>query len=63
MRGDTLSFAFVDDKGVLHELQGRVAGSGMEGTFRAGATKGSWTAKRTEAKPLAGLQVSRVRIR
>jgi SAM-dependent methyltransferase len=61
--GDALSFAFVDGEGVLHELDGRAAGSGLEGTFRAGTRKGRWTARRAEPRPLAGLQVSRVRIR
>jgi SAM-dependent methyltransferase len=63
VHGDAVSFAFVDGKGVLHELEGKATGNGMEGTFRAGARKGSWTAKRAEPKPLAGLQVSSVRIR
>ncbi len=63
VRGDAVSFAFVDGNGVLHELEGRLAGSGMEGTFRAGAHKGAWTAKRAEPRPLAGLQVSSVRMR
>ncbi len=63
VHGDALSFAFVDAKGVLHELEGKLTGNGMEGTFRAGAGRGSWTAKRAEPKPLAGLQVSSVRMR
>jgi hypothetical protein len=63
VHGDAVSFAFVDEKGVLHELEGRAAAHGLEGTFRAGARAGSWTAKRTEPRPLAGLQVSRVRMR
>jgi SAM-dependent methyltransferase len=63
VRGDAVSFAFVDGEGVLHELQGRPTAKGMEGTFRAGARKGSWTAERTEPRPLAGLQVSSVRMR
>jgi SAM-dependent methyltransferase len=63
VRGEAVSFDFVDEKGVLHEMEGRPAGDGLQGTFRAGARKGTWTAKRTEPRPLAGLQVSRVRIR
>jgi hypothetical protein len=63
LRGDALSFAFVDGEGVVHELDGRAAGGGLEGTFRAGTRKGRWTARRAEPRPLAGLQVSRVRIR
>ncbi len=61
--GEAVSFAFVDGKGVLHELDGRATGGRIEGTFRAGARKGRWTATRTEPRPLAGLQVSSVRIR
>ena len=63
LHGDAVSFAFVDGQGVLHDLEGKVTGSRMEGTFRAGARTGAWTATRAEPKPLAGLQVSRVRIR
>jgi hypothetical protein len=63
VQGDTVSFAFVDGAGVRHELEGRPTGEGMEGTFRAGARKGPWTARRAEPKPLAGLQVSSVRMR
>jgi SAM-dependent methyltransferase len=63
LSGETIRFAFVDGQGVLHELEGRATGNGLEGTSRAGAQKGPWTAKRAEPRPLAGLQVSRVRIR
>ena len=63
VHGDAVSFAFVDGKGVLHELEGRAVADGLEGTFRAGARTGAWTAKRTPPRPLAGLQVSRVRMR
>jgi len=63
LHGDAVSFAFVDGKGVLLELDGRAAGARLEGSFRAGARKGRWTATRTEPRPLAGLQVSSVRIR
>jgi len=63
VHGDAVSFAFVDGKGVLHEVEGKATGSGMGGTFRAGPKKGPWTAKRAEPRPLAGLQVSSVRIR
>ncbi|HSD66927.1 MAG TPA: class I SAM-dependent methyltransferase, partial [Vicinamibacteria bacterium] len=65
LRGDALSFAFVDARGVLHELTGRVVGDRMEGTFRAGARTGRWTATRRpgpRASAVAG-QVSSVRIR
>jgi SAM-dependent methyltransferase len=62
LRGDTVSFAFVDRGGVLHELAGRVDGDRMEGTFRAGARKGRWSATR-RLEPRAGGQVSSVRIR
>jgi SAM-dependent methyltransferase len=44
LRGDAVSFAFVDEKAVLHELAGTVTGDRMEGTFRAGAKAGRWTA-------------------
>jgi Methyltransferase domain len=63
VHGDAVSFAFVDGKGVLHELEGKATGNGLEGTFRAGARNGPWTARRAEPKPLAGLQVSSVRSR
>jgi SAM-dependent methyltransferase len=55
LHGDAVRFAFVDGKGVLHELDGRATGGGLEGTYRAGARKGRWTAKRAEPRPLAGL--------
>jgi hypothetical protein len=63
VRGDTVSFAFVDGEGVRHEVEGKPTSGGMEGTFRAGARTGAWAAKRAEPRPLAGLQVSSVRIR
>jgi hypothetical protein len=63
LSGEAIRFAFVDGEGVLHELEGRAEGRGLEGASRAGARKGPWTAKRAEPRPLAGLQVSSVRIR
>ena len=63
LHGDVLRFAFVDGKGVLHELDGRATGDRLEGTFRAGTRKGRFSAtRRTEPKALSGLQVSSVRI-
>jgi hypothetical protein len=63
LHGEVLRFAFVDGKGVLHELDGRATGDRLEGTFRAGTRKGRFSAtRRTEPKALSGLQVSRVRI-
>jgi SAM-dependent methyltransferase len=46
LRGEEIRFAFVDDEAVLHELTGTVNGDRMEGTFRAGARTGLWTATR-----------------
>lgn len=46
MRGEEIGFAFVDDEAVLYELTGTVSGDRMEGTFRAGARAGPWTATR-----------------
>jgi SAM-dependent methyltransferase len=46
LRGGEIGFAFVDDEAVLHELNGTVNGDRMEGTFRAGARTGAWTATR-----------------
>jgi SAM-dependent methyltransferase len=64
LRGDAVGFAFVDGKAVLHELDGRVTGDRMEGTFRAGRKKGRWTAtRRLEPVAAAKGQVSSVRIR
>ena len=64
LRGDEVRFAFVDAKGLLHELTGRATGDGMEGTYRAGAKAGRWTARRRlEPRASAGGQVSSVRIR
>ena len=64
LRGEAVSFAFVDVNGVLHDFAGRVAGDRMEGTFRAGARAGRWTAtRRLEPRASAGGQVSSVRIR
>ena len=64
LRGDAVRFAFVDGNGVLHELAGKATGDRMEGTFRAGARAGRWTAtRRLEPRASAGGQVSSVRIR
>jgi SAM-dependent methyltransferase len=64
LRGDAVRFAFVDARGVLHELAGRAAGDRMEGTYRAGARTGRWTAtRRIEPRASAAGQVSSVRIR
>jgi SAM-dependent methyltransferase len=49
LRGDVVSFSFVDGSAVLHELTGRVAGDRMEGSFRAGARHGRWSATRDAA--------------
>jgi SAM-dependent methyltransferase len=46
LRGEEIRFAFVDDEGVSNELTGTVSGDRMEGTFRAGARTGAWTATR-----------------
>lgn len=46
LRGDAIAFAFVDDVGALRELTGRVVDGRMEGSFRAGAAAGTWTAAR-----------------
>jgi SAM-dependent methyltransferase len=60
VRGDALRLSFVDGKGVLHELEGRVAGGGLEGTFRAGSGGGRWTATRAEPRPLSLLSTGSV---
>jgi SAM-dependent methyltransferase len=44
--GDAIAFAFVDEQGVLREFSGRVLADRVEGTFRAGASTGTWTAAR-----------------
>lgn len=44
--GDAIAFAFVDERGVLREFSGRVLADRVEGTFRAGAVTGTWTAMR-----------------
>lgn len=45
LRGFQIAFAFVDDKGVRRELNGRVSGARMEGSFRTdGGIEGRWTA-------------------
>lgn len=44
--GDAIAFAFVDEQGVLREFSGRVLADRVEGTFRAGASTGTWTATR-----------------
>jgi SAM-dependent methyltransferase len=46
LKGDTISFSLVDQKGVLHDFAGRITGDRMEGNFRAGAQTGTWTAAR-----------------
>jgi len=48
LRGDAVSFSFVDGNAVLHELTGRGAGDRMEGRFRAGARQGRWSATRVD---------------
>ena len=54
LRGDAVSFAFVDGRAVLHELAGKVTGDRMEGTLRAGGKTGRWTAtKRLEPQAAA----------
>jgi SAM-dependent methyltransferase len=45
LRGAQIAFAYVDSQGVLRDFRGRVAGSRMEGSFRAdGGSEGRWTA-------------------
>jgi SAM-dependent methyltransferase len=44
--GEEIHLAFVDDEAVLQQLTGTVSGDRMEGTFRAGAQTGRWTATR-----------------
>jgi SAM-dependent methyltransferase len=45
LRGFQIAFAFVDDKGVRRELNGRVSGARMEGSFRTDSgVEGRWTA-------------------
>jgi len=63
LNGDAVSFGYVDGKGLLYELEGKATGDAIEGTFRAGTRTGRWTATRAKPRPLAGLQVSSVRIR
>ena len=46
IKGDNISFTLVDQKGVQHDFVGKVAGDKMEGSFRAGAQSGSWSATR-----------------
>ena len=46
LRGDAISFGFVDPAGVWHELDGTVAGDKISGTFKAAARKGAFTASR-----------------
>jgi hypothetical protein len=45
LRGEQISFAYVDNRGVRREFSGRVSGARMEGSFRAdGGAEGRWTA-------------------
>ena len=45
LRGFVISFAWVDNNGVLRNFSGRVTGGRMEGTFRTeGGPEGRWTA-------------------
>lgn len=45
LRGFLIAFAYVDDKGVRREFNGRVSGARMEGSFRTdNGTEGRWTA-------------------
>jgi precorrin-6B methylase 2 len=45
LRGAAISFAWVDDKGVLRSYSGTVAGARMDGTWRGdNGTEGRWTA-------------------
>jgi precorrin-6B methylase 2 len=45
LRGFNISFAWVDDKGVLRNYTGRVTGTRMEGTWRGdNGAEGRWTA-------------------
>jgi hypothetical protein len=45
LSGANISFAYVDNNGVLRNYTGRVAGAKMEGTFRAdNGSEGRWTA-------------------
>ena len=46
LRGDTISFTVVDQRGALHEFAGKVVGDKMDGTVRSGATTGTWSAAR-----------------
>ncbi len=45
LRGANISFAYVDNNGVLRNYTGRITGGKMEGTFRAdNGTEGRWSA-------------------
>ena len=45
LRGFSIAFSYVDNKGVRRDLAGRVSGGRMEGGFRAdNGTEGRWTA-------------------
>jgi hypothetical protein len=45
LRGEQISFAYVDNRGVRREFSGRVSGARMEGSFRAeGGAEGRWIA-------------------
>ena len=46
LRGDAISFGFVDPAGVFCELDGTIAGDKISGTFKAAARKGAFTASR-----------------
>jgi len=45
LRGFEIAFAYVDNRGVRREFQGRVSGARMEGAFRGdGGIEGRWSA-------------------
>ena len=44
--GDQIWFTLVDQKGVVHDFAGRIAGDAMQGSVRSGAATGEWKATR-----------------
>jgi hypothetical protein len=47
LRGFEIAFAYVDNRGLRREFQGRVSGARMEGAFRGdGGTEGRWSASK-----------------
>lgn len=46
LRGDALRFSLVDEAGTLREFEGRLREGRLSGSFRAGATQGTWEASR-----------------